>query len=305
MLKTKLFSKFNLVVVALAFSANIACADDAPVVDITESNQAMEQNQGPSMSGSAQTFPDPGVANTSNSDYASTSGTTNYRTPPPPPSYKHLTSEQRLSRLESQMDNLVQMNLPQQITEMQQTLQKLQGQLQQQSHDLKSLAEQQKSFYQDMDHRIGQLKGNTTTQVENKPAVDNAQAQMGDANAYQESFRLLSKKQYDKAKQSFQNYLNNYPKGKFLANAHYWLGEINLLQKNNLQSEKEFMTIVRDFPNSTRVADAKLKLAIIHINQGKSSQARQELQKVKSQYPGSTASQLASIQLQQLSIGGN
>jgi len=44
-----------------------------------------------------------------------------------------------VARLESQMNNIVRMNLPQQVAELQQQLAQLRGQLQVQAHDLKLL----------------------------------------------------------------------------------------------------------------------------------------------------------------------
>src|SRR3989344_181988 len=65
-----------------------------------------------------------------------------------------MTTEQRLTRLENQLNNLTKMNLPQQLSDVQQELQKLSGQLQEQQRDLKTLNDQQRSFYQDLNQRI-------------------------------------------------------------------------------------------------------------------------------------------------------
>lgn len=292
----------------------------APVVDVTQNNPEGEQvvaNDQPSQASTA------GVQNQpvqSSSRIIGAPVTTNEPSPTVTvPEESALTVSQRLGRLQQQVNNLTNMNLPQQIAELQQQLAQLRGQLQVQSHDLKLLNDQQRSFYQDLDQRINQLKnlssGSSNTSGNSKsgtaksttstgsPASNNIN--MKDSSAYQAAFILLTKKQYDKSQAAFQGYLNDYPNGKYVSNAHYWLGEIFLAQKNNKQAEKQFHTVITSFKNSPKVPDAKLKLAIIHAGEGKIKQARQELMRLKKQHPGSTAAQLASIRLQQLNEQSN
>ncbi len=224
-----------------------------------------------------------------------------------------LTTDQRVARLNQQMANLTRMNMPQQIADLQQQMQQIQGQLQVQAHDLKLLNNQQRSFYKDLDQRITQLKNLTSgsdsgtasdasSSSKASAATDTSSIQLKDSHVYEAAFKLLTKKQYDKAKSAFKNYLNDYPNGQFLANAHYWLGEIALLQKNYKQSIRQFNTVINAYPKSAKIADAKLKVAMVHVQQGKVSQARAEFIRIKKKHPGSTAAQLASIQLQQLNI---
>ena len=233
----------------------------------------------------------------------------------------NLSTEQRLARLEQQMQNLIQMNLPQQASELQQKMQQVSGQLQEQQHDLKLLSEQQRTFYQDLNQRLDQLKnglpsGVTNKEGSNKPVSPSANtsaktntasasetneaASVKESTAYQNAFNLLTQQHYDKSESAFQDYLSHYPSGKYTANATYWLGEIYFSKKDNKNAEKEFQAVVNQFPQSSKIADTKLKLAIIHANMGKKSQAIQELNNIKKQYAGSAADQLATIQLQQL-----
>ena len=83
-----------------------------------------------------------------------------------------------------------------------------------------------------------------------------------------------------------------------MANAHYWLGEINFLQKNYDAAEEEFKTVTAKYPKSKRVSDAMFKLALVHQNQGRDAQAKQELKQVMKRYPGTSAAQLAKLQLE-------
>ncbi len=245
-----------------------------------------------------------------------------------------MTTEQRLARLEQQMSNLISMDLTQQITQLRQQVQQLTGQLQVQQHDLKLLNDQQRSFYQDLNNRLTHLKtivsgssddgssgagssnsNPTTSSPAKKPAANStsmpaksssSQGVSGSAKqelaSYQNAFKLVSAKQFKKAEVALTAYISDYTNGQYVAGAHYWLGEIYRLQNKNQQAKKEFQLVISKYPNSNKVANARLKLAVIHANTGQVVQAQKEFQAIKTSYPGSTVSQLASIQLQQLSL---
>lgn len=218
------------------------------------------------------------------------------------------TNDERLARLEQQVSNMTNMNMPQQIEELRQEVQQLNGRIQVQQHDIKVLENQQRSFYQDLNRRIQQMansgglsmtqqqKAKVTTPV--KSTV--ASAGLKDSAAYRNAFNLFVKKQYDAALSGFQDYTRQYPHGDFIANAYYWMGELYLKKNDTEMAEKSFSRIASQYPSSNKVPDAKLKLAIIHASQGKTQQAIQELKSIKRQYPNSTAAQLATIQLQRM-----
>ena len=242
----------------------------------------------------------------------------------------------RVARLEQQMQNIVHANVPQQVATLQQQIQQLSGELQVQQHDIKLLNQQLRNFYQGLSTQIKQMKnmssssddsntGSSTTSksinsslpsatvpvtapepsaVKKKvktsfKAVTSRYAARG-SDQYKTALNALMKKQYVQAAHGFQHYLTRYPNGRFVVNAHYWLGEIYVMQRRLAPAMKEFHTVISRYPRSNKVPDAKVKLAIIHASQGKLVQARDEFRRIKKQYPGKTAAQLATIQLQQL-----
>lgn len=215
---------------------------------------------------------------------------------------------QRLNRVEQQMNNLTSMNLPQQLSDLQQQMQQLNGQLQEMQHELKSLTEQQGTYYQDLDARLNHLK--TNSPMVGTPAASVAKsvpmtpdAKLKESDEYQAAVNLLMKKDYNKAGPAFKGYLAHYPQGSYIANAYYWLGEVNLMKNSLSQAASNFQTVISTYPKSDKIADARLKLALVHAQQGNTQMAKAELKKIKSDYPGSTIAQLATIQLQQLDSG--
>ena len=221
-----------------------------------------------------------------------------------------LPESQRLARLEQQINNITNMNLPQQLIGLQQELARISGQLQVQKHNLQLLNTQQCSFHQDLNQRITELKnlnsictpnGSTSSKKYSGNAIlGNGKIQFQYLNAYQAGLDLLTKKQYEPSRAAFQNYLDDYPNGNYAANAHYWIGEIYLRQKNIHKAAIEFQVVRDKFLKSEKTIDAKLKLAIIHTEMGKIAEAKRELMEIKKRHPASTVAQLASIRLQQL-----
>lgn len=68
--------------------------------------------------------------------------------------------DQRVARLERQMSNYNQMNLPQEVSDLQQKIAQLQGQVEVDQHTIQTLTNQQKLYYQDTQQQIAQLQQN-------------------------------------------------------------------------------------------------------------------------------------------------
>ena len=131
---------------------------------------------------------------------------------------------------------------------------------------------------------------------EAKPRTD--KASLKEQQMYQTAIDLLPDKKYEASGNKLRDYLRLYPKGIYVANAHYWLGEINFMQKNYDAAEEEFKTVTDKYSKSKRASDAMFKLALVHQNQGRDAQAKQELKQVMKRYPGTSAAQLAKLQLE-------
>ena len=73
-----------------------------------------------------------------------------------------------------------------------------------------------------------------------------AQEQPGEGEAYRAAYALVRGQQFDQAVQAFNQFLQNYPDGRYAPNAHYWLGELYLVvQPQQLESSRQaFMLLV-------------------------------------------------------------
>lgn len=252
----------------------------------------------------------------------------------PDMSFSTKSLSERVAILHQQLQNLQQENFPHQVATLQLQIQQLSGELQVAQHDIKLLNSQQRRFYQDLQNQIKHMNNissdggsssedskSSSAKVTATPAIkskaksktkvslndattildNNGSADLTATSKYKMALSELMHKRYEPSLTHFKEYLADYPKDRFVVNAHYWLGEIYVLQRNLPSAVKQFNIVVNQFPQSNKVADAKVKLAIIDASKGNTAQARRAFMKVKQQYPGTTAAQLASIQLQQLS----
>ncbi len=213
-----------------------------------------------------------------------------------------LSQEQRLGLLEQQVNNLVQMGAISQVKLLQQQVQDLRGQVEMQAHDIKTLQDQLKVQYQDIDQRLSTGSKPaakpvaTAAPVAAKPSA--GAATLSETDSYQGAYDAIKAKDYVKAEPALQKYLNQYPQGAFAGNAHYWLGEIYLSQGKAEQASQQFTNVIQQFPNYAKVAEAKVKLGFAYYDMGQTQQAKQQLQKVQQDYPGTPSARLAATRLQ-------
>jgi len=246
---------------------------------------------------------------------------------PSPVSHHHLTNtsgvadEQRIKIIEQQVNSINEQNLPIRIEELQQTVQQLNGRVEFYEHKLEELEQQIKDNYMDLNQRLNSTVVSPGDQVIDnsanllqaddmlpatavsviKKSEDQAKKRtkndfLKEQQMYQTAIDLLPEKK-NESKSRLRAYLKRYPKGVYVSNSHYWLGEINFLQKDFDAAEEEFKIVIDQHAKSRRVADAMLKLALVHRNQGKEAQAKKELNKVIKKYPGKSAAHLAKQQL--------
>lgn len=123
-------------------------------------------------------------------------------------------------------------------------------------------------------------------------------------DAYSQAFSLLKERQYDPAKDAFNDLLQRYPQGEFTDNARYWLAETYYVQRNYPAALTEFDRLIKLHPSSPKVPAAMLKIGYIQADQNANEQARESLQKVISSYPKSTEARLARSRLERLGEGG-
>lgn len=199
-------------------------------------------------------------------------------------------------------------------------LQQLRGQVEELSYHLERLKKDQKQRYLDLDRRIVSLS--TPPQVIDDSQVSDTKSETSEADltsaplgssialdqavviqeaydpeieklAYKAAFGLIRERQYDASIEALLTFLNDFPEGVLVGNAHYWLGEVYMVQGDASLAAQSFEYVIREFPDHRKTPDALYKAGVAYQNVGNNNKANQLLQRVLQEYPDSSAARLA------------
>lgn len=205
-----------------------------------------------------------------------------------------------------------------QIQQLQQQIMLINGKLEEQANELRTLQEQSLQRYVDLDRRLGgagaagaaiapsapaaasapsvapSVPGAAPAPVATAPgpvAAPPAAAQPGEAEAYRAAYALVQSQKFAPAVQAFQQFQRDYPAGTFAANAYYWLGELYLVvQPPDLEASRQaFTMLLSQYPDNSKAPDALYKLGKVQFMKGNREKAKEYLDQVISRY-GSTNS---------------
>ena len=201
-------------------------------------------------------------------------------------------------------------NIYLQLQEMLYEVRELRGMVEELNHEVQRLRQRQIDDYQDLDSRLSgvpitastsdaaplppaateelnPLSGAANSNVGEQPAatppalVGGPIASEGtELDSYSAAYDLLKERRIDESTAAFLAHLERYPRGQYAANAHYWLGEIHLLQNDLNAAETSFATVVNDFSSDRKVPDALFKLGRVYHLQGQNDKARAALTRV-------------------------
>ncbi len=217
--------------------------------------------------------------------------------PPSVPAGSLASAEQNSSSGQNSSGNAAQLYY--QLQQLQQEVQQLRGMVEQQAHQLKQLKQQRMDDYLDLDRRLSQLQsGQSSGEPERGNASAAAPAGKDELSDYRAAIDLVLKQQdYDRGIEALKQHLDAYPKGRYAANAQYWLGQIYLLKDQLEESRQWFVAMLRDHPQHQKAPEAKFKLGKVYHLLGDDTKARSLLEEVAAS--GTSAASLAKDYLRQ------
>ena len=193
-------------------------------------------------------------------------------------------------------------NLFYQIQQLQQEVMRLNGKVEEQAHELRVLKDQSLQRYMDLDKRLSggaavtspaAGSGSSAAPAPAAPSSGSkASGQPGEAEAYRAAFALVNGQQFDSAVKAFQQFLRDYPDGKYAANAHYWLGELYLVvEPRDLEASRQsFTLLLSQYPDTNKAPDAMYKLGKVYFDKGNREKAREYMDRVVNEYGSSNSS---------------
>ncbi len=216
-----------------------------------------------------------------------------------------ITQLERISNAHSQLFTQLQ----QQLSDSQNDISILRGQIQESQYQLNQVVERQKSILLQIDslssgdasaNTSGNSASTTATPDQNVAATAPAAAVQGnDANRdYNAAIALMrDNARQDEAIAAFQNFVKAYPDSTYLSNANYWLGQLNYNKGKKDDATFYFASVVKNYPQSPKASDAMLKVGIIMQDKGDTPKAKAVYQQVVKQYPASDSAKQAQKRL--------
>lgn len=177
-----------------------------------------------------------------------------------------------------------------QLQVLQQEVMELRGQVEQQAHELRQLKQQSLERYVDIDRRLSATPepgvGESATDTNGAAASKPVQELAGEADAYRAAYSMVRSQKFKDAVGAFRAFLQDFPDGKYAANAHYWLGELFLvIAPPDLESSRrEFILLIEQYPDNAKVPDALYKLGKVYFEKGNRDKSREYLDRVIGQY---------------------
>lgn len=206
--------------------------------------------------------------------------------------------EDRVGQLErvSNAHGQVLTQLQQQLADLQRDIDNLRGQIQQNQYQLDQAVERQKDLYQKLDSASSAQGQKDNTAASANAATNNVtQVTTGNENQdYNNAVALvMEKKDFDGAITAFQNFIKQYPKSNYLANANYWLGQSYFSKGQKDTAASYFATVVKEHPKSPKSSDALYKVGLILQEKGQKDNAKAIYQQVVTNYPNTDSAKLA------------
>ena len=141
----------------------------------------------------------------------------------------------------------------------------------------------------------------TAVTVAANTASQNYSNDLTENEAYDKALNLVLKdKRYEEAIPAFRHFNQTYPQSSYAPNAHYWLGQLLFNKGEIAAAEQEFSIVVDKFKETSKRPDALLKLAMVAQQQNNTVKAVNLYRQLLSEYPDSTSAQLAKPRLESL-----
>ena len=153
--------------------------------------------------------------------------------------------------------------------------------LEKQSEDINS---SQKTYYQDLDNRLGNFEPRTVT-IEGVTGT----VQPTEKKAYDDALKAFQAGNLKKAEESFAAFANKYPKSPYLPLALYWSGNSKYANKDYAGAISQLQSLIKKYPDHPRIAAAMVTLGNSQLENGNKTAAKKTFSEIVTKYPGTEA----------------
>ena len=161
--------------------------------------------------------------------------------------------------------------------------------------DLSFLKEDVNRRFTSLEERLAKLEKNLDEQKKTTEA-----APENPDTLYQKGLDTYKSGDFQKARDIFARFVEQYPTHGMVSNARYWLGETYYSEKKYDQAILEFQEVIKNFPGKEKVPAAMLKQGMAFKELGDKKSARYLYTKLLNDYPASDEAKAAKEKLKAL-----
>ena len=138
----------------------------------------------------------------------------------------------------------------------------------------------QKTYYQDLDTRLGNFEPRTIT-IEGVSGT----VQPGEKKAYDDALKAFQAGNLKKADEGFSVFVNRYPKSPYVPLALFWSGNSKYANKDYAGAIAQLQSLIKRYPNHPRIPSAMLTLGNAQLESGNKAAAKKTFSEIISKYP--------------------
>lgn len=174
------------------------------------------------------------------------------------------------------------LDLQNQIDKLRSENAQLRGQIETLQKQGDDLSNNQKTYYQDLDARLGRFEPQNV-EIEGVTGV----VQPGEKAAYDDALKSFQAGQLKKADADFTTFIRKYPASPYLPLALLWSGNTKYALKDYNAAITQLQGLISRYPGHQRVPAAMLTMANANLESGKKAVAKKLLTDLIAKYPDS------------------
>ena len=173
-----------------------------------------------------------------------------------------------------------QLELQSQIDKLKSENAELRGKIENIEKQGEDISKSQKTYYQDLDSRLGNFEPRTIT-IEGISGV----VQPAEKSAYDDALKLFQNGNLKKADSEFSAFITKFPKSPYVPLAMFWGGNSKYANKDYKAAMTQLQSLIARYPNHPRIPAAMLTLGNCQLEMGNKAAAKRTFIEIVAQYP--------------------
>ncbi len=173
-----------------------------------------------------------------------------------------------------------------------QKINKIHGDIEQQTFQLEQVKKRQTELYQDLDTRLAKIE--KSIKEEQQIAADKEEKEN---EAYQDGLNKFKESKIKEASWAFSSFIQKYPTSPKIPNALFWLGNSFYALGNCEKALNPYDRVVKQYPSFDKASEAMLTISNCYQELNKEKQSKETLENLIREYPNTDAAKEAKTRL--------